>query len=160
VEISDFFNYPTADDRAGALGREDDPFLGECSPGDWALIQQHADTVIIPQGGVVIEPGSTARALLIIIGGRVEVEIGGRRGHARVAVLGTGAVIGELGFFDGHRADALVRAREESTFMRLSLDSFEHLASVNAELALYILFDVGRILAGRLRRFEGPGTVL
>ena len=159
MDAADFFNYPTDDTDAVVEVREE-PFLGSCSPAEWELIQQHADVVNFPAGGTVIAPGALSRALLIVLSGSVEVVIvTGRRGRQRLAVLGTGSVLGELAFLDGKPADATVIAREATTFLRLTVEQFDRLAAGNPKLGLYLLFDVGRVLAGRLRRLEGPTAI-
>src|SRR5262249_14998365 len=102
---------------------------------------------------------SVSRVLMIILSGSVEVDLVSRRGgRRRLAVLETGSLLGELGFLDGKPASALVRAREDSTFLRLNLERFDVLAALHPQLGLYLLSEVGRVLAGRLRMFEGPGT--
>jgi CRP/FNR family transcriptional regulator, cyclic AMP receptor protein len=60
-------------------------------------------------------------------------------------------VIGELSFFDGGARSALVRALTPAVLAELSSAEFESLAAVDAALAMRLLFDLGRILAGRLR---------
>lgn len=156
MDVSGLFNYPTADETPRLA---DEPFLADCSEAEWEQIHAYGETLTMPAGAVVIAEGSRVRALLIVLSGRVEVELTGRRGgRRRVVDLGTGSLLGELGFLDGDPASARVRAREASTFLRLTLEGFDRLAALNPTLGLYLLFDVGRVLAGRLRTFEGLGT--
>ena len=159
MDATDFFNYPT-NDADDLVAVREEPFLGSCSLAEWELIREHGDIVRFAAGGAVIAPGSPSRELLVVLGGSVEVVIfAGRRGRHRLAVLGVGSVLGELAFLDGKPADANVLAREETTFLRLTVEQFDRLAASNPRLGLYLLFDVGRVLAGRLRRLEGPTAI-
>lgn len=156
MDVADFFNYPTDDDPDLGTVHEE-PFLGSCSADEWELIQRHGDIVDFPAGATVIASGGLSRALLIVLSGTVEVTlVTGRRGRQRLAVLGPGSVLGDLAFLDGKPADASVVAREPTTFLRITIEQFDRLAAANPKLGLYVLFDVGRVLAGRLRRLEGP----
>jgi CRP/FNR family cyclic AMP-dependent transcriptional regulator len=78
----------------------------------------------------------------------------GRRGHRRIASIGAGSVIGELSFFDGQARSALVRAVTPAVLAELSRAEFDALAISNAALARRLLFDLGRILAQRLRAVQ------
>jgi CRP/FNR family transcriptional regulator, cyclic AMP receptor protein len=74
-----------------------------------------------------------------------------RRGHRRIATISDGSVIGELSFFDGAPRSALVRALTPALLAELSPSEFDALAEANPSLARQLLFDLGRILAQRLR---------
>jgi signal-transduction protein with cAMP-binding, CBS, and nucleotidyltransferase domain len=159
VDTSTFFDYPTGDDGGDAVAATEEPFLSQCSSGEWELIRGLSDNLAFGAGADVIAAGSTDRALLLVLSGTVDVDLPAGRRRTRIATLGIGAVLGELGFLDGRPADARVRARTDCTVLRLPLDRFDQLAAMNPTLGLYLLFDVGRVLAGRLRRLEGRGTI-
>jgi len=69
-------------------------------------------------------------------------------------------VIGELSFFDGGARSALVRAVTPALAAELSPAEFGSLAAADPALARRLLFDLGRILAQRLRLAQqsAPGA--
>ena len=83
----------------------------------------------------------------------------GRRGYRRIASVGAGSVIGELSFFDGGGRSALVRAVTPAVLAELSPAEFDALAVASPVLARRLLFDLGRILAQRLRAAQGTTTM-
>lgn len=137
-----FFDYP-----GQAFGGER-AFLEGCGDEDWALIRDHGELRRFSAGGVVMAPGGTDRALSIVVEGTVEVIAHRPR---RRSTLRAGSLLGELGFLDGEPGTVLVRAVEETAVLRLSLAEFEVLAAKDPVLARFVLFDLGRVLATRLR---------
>jgi CRP-like cAMP-binding protein len=83
----------------------------------------------------------------------------GRRRTSRIALVGAGSVIGELAFFDGGPRSALVRAVTPAVLAELSPADFNALAAANPGLARRLLFDLGRILAQRLRAAQQAAQV-
>ena len=71
--------------------------------------------------------------------------------------VGAGSVLGEMSFFDSGQRSAFVRATTPVELAELRLDDFDALAEEDPRLGLQILFDLGRILAQRLRRAQGSG---
>jgi CRP-like cAMP-binding protein len=148
VELEGYFNYPEV-----KADPSDAPFLATCSQDEWATIRAHADTLRYAAGSTVIAPGSLERALVILVTGQLEVvrTHAGRRRDQRLALCEAGSVVGELAFLDGKPASALVRAVGEVEVLRLPLPRFEVLAAKDPQLALYVLFDLGRLVASRFR---------
>jgi CRP-like cAMP-binding protein len=150
-----FFNYPggdtTADGDGGAA-----PFLADASDDDWDLIRAHAEVRHYRAGETVMAEGDADRALFVIVSGTLEAVVReGRRGRdRRVSAMEAGTVIGEVGFFDGRPRSAAVRAATDARLLRLTYAGFEHLAAKEPALGRAILFDIGRVLAGRLRAVE------
>ena len=68
-------------------------------------------------------------------------------------------MIGELSFFDGGVRSASVRAMTEAVLAELSPAEFDALAVANPVLARRLLFDLGRILARRLRVAQQDTTI-
>lgn len=144
-----FFDYPT--EPAGTLA-DPDYFLPDASDQEWATLLGHTRQRWFGAGDAVISAGARDRSLYLILDGSLEVLVPrGRRGHQRVASLGAGSVIGELSFFDGGTRSALVRAVTAAELAELSPAEFEALAAADPALARRLLFELGRILARRLR---------
>ena len=61
-------------------------------------------------------------------------------------------MVGELAFFDGGPRSATLEAVTDVEGARLDAVGFERLSAEEPELARTMLLELGRVLAGRLRR--------
>jgi CRP-like cAMP-binding protein len=149
-----FFDYPTDDEEGTPAGEQ--YFLPGSSEQDWAVIVGHTHRRRFAAGESVIEPGAVDRTLYLVTEGTLEaLAPEGRRGRPRrLSAFGTRAVFGELSFFDGQPRSARVRAVTDGSLAQLTPADFEALAASHPDLARAILFDLGRILAGRLRQAQ------
>ena len=142
-----FFDYGT--DPVGAPATL--TFLAEASVEDWAVVIDHCERRRFHRGDFVIRSGDVDRSLLIVIEGDLET-VAERRGRTRrLSPAPAGSVVGEVGFLDGQARSASVIAITDGELLRMSVVSFESLAAVNPRLGRMMLFDLARILAGRLR---------
>lgn len=150
MSFSSFFDYPDAAERERA---EDLVFLPAQSEGDWTKLLGFTEMRRFAAGDIVVREGETDRALYIVSGGTLELLIpgAGRRGLRRLSTFEAGAVIGEMSFFDGQPRSATIRAVTDSDLFRLSYTSFDVMAAREPALARAVLFDLGRILALRVR---------
>lgn len=151
-----FFNYPTGDPGDEPASSD---FLADASDEDWATIRAHAELVHVRPGEVLMGEGDIDRSLYIVVEGTLEavVALGRRGGGRRISTMVAGTVIGEVGFLDGGRRSACVRAVGDARLLRLSYEAFEFLAAKEPALGRAMLFDLGRILARRLRAVEALG---
>jgi CRP/FNR family transcriptional regulator, cyclic AMP receptor protein len=144
-----FFDYPNAPPASSGAP---ELLLADASDAEWATLLRHTRQRRFGQGDEVIRAGALEQSLYLVLEGQLEVLAEhGRRRYRRIALVGAGSVIGELSFFDGGARSALVRALTPAVLAELSSAEFESLAAVDAALAMRLLFDLGRILAGRLR---------
>jgi CRP-like cAMP-binding protein len=154
-----FFDYPGTE---ATTTREQAPevFLPEASDSDWAVLLRHCRHRRFDRGDTVITAGATSRSLYLVVDGTLEVRLhGSGRGagrSGRVITVGPGSVLGEMSFFDSGQRSASVKAITPVELAELRLDDFGALAEEDPRLGLQILFDLGRILAQRLRRAQGP----
>jgi CRP-like cAMP-binding protein len=150
MNVSRFFDYADpSGERHGEL-----VFLPDLPDEGWRKLLSYTNTVRYPAGSMVIREGETDRALYVVTEGTLEVLTPDPRGRAprRVAMIDTGSVLGEMSFFDGRPRSASIHAVTDSELLRLSLERFEVLAAREPALARAVLFDLGRILAARLRQ--------
>ena len=73
---------------------------------------------------------------------------------AMLRTFASGALIGELSFFDGRPLGVLVRAVTDGEVVRVGVEELDEVARLRPELARAILLDLGRIVAGRLRHAQ------
>ena len=126
-------------------------FLADATVDDWAAVIDHCERRRFHRGDVVIQFGDVECSLLIVLEGDLET-VAERRGRKRrLSPAPAGSVVGELGFLDGQPRSASVIAVTDGELLRMSVSSFESLAAVNPRVGRMMLFDLGRILACRLR---------
>lgn len=75
-------------------------------------------------------------------------------GERQVAMLHSGSIFGEISFFDPQPHVATVRALTDGECLYLSLDRFRELEAYHPRVALKFLANMGRILAGKMRRTD------
>jgi CRP/FNR family transcriptional regulator, cyclic AMP receptor protein len=141
-----FFHYPGEAASPPAAGDEI-TLLPDLDETGWNALIAHTEARRYARGETVIAAGARDRSLYIVADGSLTVA-----GPGGGATLEQGAVYGEIAFFDGLPHDATVRARTESDLLVLSEEAFAVLAARDPALARAVLFDLGRILALRLRR--------
>jgi CRP-like cAMP-binding protein len=149
------FDYPTGENRSVATTPQ--YLLSGGSDRDWATLNRYTLNRRFRAGEIVIGEGDSDRALYIVTDGVLEAVLPGRK-NRRLSTFEAGSVIGELSFFDGGPRSAQVRAVTDAELAMLTLDSFNTLAAGHPALARMLLFDLGRILAGRLRSVQGAGS--
>ena len=147
-----FFDYPN---ETPAPPSSADQLLADASEEEWATLLEHTRYRRFGPGDAVMTAGAWDQSLYLVLEGQLEVLADrGQRGYRRVASIGAGSVIGELAFFDGGARSALVRAVAPAILAELSRPEFDALAMANPDLAQRLLFDLGRILAQRLRAVQ------
>ena len=148
-----FFDYPTnkPEDRERAQ-----VLLPDASEADWAIILEYTRARRFSAGQSVLEAGGSGGSLYLLLEGTVEVIAPSARfGRPRsVGRLGVGSMVGEVSFFDGEPRSMGVRALTPAVLAELSPGSVERLFTDHPDLGRRLLMDLGRILAGRLRRAE------
>jgi CRP/FNR family transcriptional regulator, cyclic AMP receptor protein len=143
-----FFDYPNEPRAAGNT----DMLLADATDEEWATLLENTRYRRFGPGEVVVTAGARDQSLYLILEGQLEVLAPhGRRRYRRIATVGAGSVIGELSFFDGDTRSAMVRTATQAVLAELSRAGFDALAAANPVLARRLLFDLGRILAQRLR---------
>ncbi len=155
-----FFDYPNEQPAsAGNAG----VLLADASDEEWATLLAHTRSRRFGPGDAIVTAGSADQSLYLVLEGQLEVLAEttgrGRRGYRRLASVAAGSVIGELSFFDGGGRSALVRAVTPAVLAEMSRSEFDALATASPDLARRLLFDLGRILAQRLRTVQGTAAV-
>jgi CRP-like cAMP-binding protein len=151
-----FFEYPNEPPAASGKVQL---LLADASDQEWATLLGHTRYRRFNPGDAVVAVGSREQSLYIVLEGQLEVLAPrGRRGYKRIASVDAGSVIGELSFFDGGTRSALVRAAAPAMLAELSPAAFDALAVASPDLARRLLFDLGRILAQRLRAVQDAAS--
>jgi CRP/FNR family cyclic AMP-dependent transcriptional regulator len=155
-----FFDYPN---ESPASSGNEGVLLADASDEEWATLLAHTRNRRFSPGDAIMTAGASDQSLYLVLEGQLDVlaeaKGRGRRGYRRLASVGAGSVIGELSFFDGGGRSALVRAVTPAVLAEMSRSEFDALAAASPDLARRLLFDLGRILAQRLRAVQGSATV-
>jgi CRP/FNR family cyclic AMP-dependent transcriptional regulator len=139
------FDYPDASKAIEPL--QEIVFLADLSSQDWARITKIVNSRVFRAGEDLIRVGDKDDAFYILTKGEVDVTIGDKA----VATIAEGSVFGEISFFDGAVRSATIRAKTNGTAIRVTREDLDTLAAWEPEIARKMLFDLGRILAMRLR---------
>ncbi len=139
------FDYPDATKTAEPL--QEITFLADLSGDDWTRVLKIVNERPFRAGDDLIRIGDKDDSFYILVRGEVEVSIGDKV----LATIPEGSVFGEISFFDGALRSATIRARTTGSAIRVTREDLDSLAAWEPDIARKMLFDLGRILAMRLR---------
>ena len=109
-------------------------------------LSDHGFLMDVPAGHLLTEKGLTQREIFVILNGAFEVHDGDRR----IALLGQGDVIGEVGFFGtSGRRMASVTAASDGQVLVLRRRFVDELMKNDPACAAEVLFGLARVLADR-----------
>jgi CRP-like cAMP-binding protein len=111
------------------------------------LVTYSAGTVIFKEG----DPGDFVG---FVVSGKLEVkkQTEFKGNQLIIALLGSGALVGELSMFDKHNRSATVEAKEDTVLIKLWNEKFESLIGQHPYIGIKILKSFIRILSLRLRK--------
>ena len=147
------FDYPVGGDAAGIPPAF--TFLETAESDALKKLLPYVETIHFDTGQTVIETGSEDNAFYILLSGEVEVVVRRRGKDAALATIPQGSVFGEIAFFDGKPRSAIIRARKPGAAIRVTRESFDLFSAWEPVLSRLILFDLGKVLALRLRWTTG-----
>lgn len=126
-------------------------FLRDLPAASWKKILAHAEVLHLKPGQTVINAGERDDSFYILSVGAAEVIVPGMGADKVLATIAEGSVFGEVAFFDGEPRSATIRTQTSGTAIRITREGFDRLSSWEPSLARAILFDLGKVLALRLR---------
>ncbi|EFL51434.1 putative transcriptional regulator, Crp/Fnr family [Solidesulfovibrio fructosivorans JJ]] len=124
--------------------------------GEIRVLAAYVQESAFPAGTVVIQEGRKANSLAFMAEGVATIQKEDSNAPERhIIELGRDAVIGEIAFFDNEPRSATVVAKTDVRLLVLTRDQFDALAVEQPQLAIKVLFAVGRVLSHRLRQVTG-----
>lgn len=137
------------------------PLFEGLTPPALQLVAQVASEESHALGTKIFQHGDVGDTLYIILEGKVRIsrEVPGM-GEEALAVLGPGAVFGEMALLDEAPRSADARVHERCRLLTVSKDAFEDLLFLHKDLAFEVLWSVVRILTQRLRETNDKLTFL
>jgi EmrB/QacA subfamily drug resistance transporter len=112
------------------------PMLAGAPPDAVERLAESASVVRVRGGDAVFYEGDRGDCLFVVAAGRLEAVAGGA--EELVSVLHPGDVLGELAVLTSEPRAATVRARRDTTLVRLGGDDFRALLAATPELALAV----------------------
>lgn len=103
-------------------------------------------------GTKIFQQGDAGDKLYLVLEGRVRISRDSAgMGEEALAVLGAGQVFGEMALLDDSPRSADARAHERCRLLVIPKDAFDDLLFMHKDLAYEVLWNVVRLLVGRLR---------
>lgn len=112
-------------------------------------------------GTQIFKHGEPGDKLYVILDGRVRIsrDVPGM-GEEALAILGPGAVFGEMALIDAAPRSADAKVHERCKLLALPKDAFEDLLFLHKDLAYEVLWSFVRMLTSRLRETNDKLTFL
>ena len=130
----------------------EDAFRARLTLDNWRTIAPYLGRHEIRSGDLLIKQGDADRSMYFLGQGSMQIYVtGGPPGSNRVAILRTGAVVGEPGLFGDTPRMANVEAMTPCTVWALRGPRMEELAQRSPALALELLRAAGAVMATRMR---------
>lgn len=138
------------DRGAGAL------FLPGWSDAELRALFAHGELLSLKAGEALVRRGEQERAIYLVVSGLLEVSGGSQQSQTlgRLVREGPGAVVGEVGLFDGQPRSASVWAAQATQLVKLPLAALQAFTAADPRRGGELYFALGRVLAGRYRRSE------
>jgi len=128
------------------------PLLEDFSEAEAAVLGRYMDRVLAAPGQILIAEGQINDWMLLILGGTVDVTKRRPDGTpARLAVVGAGAVLGEMSMLDGEARYATCTALEAVEAAVLRRESMGKLIAERPAVGAKLLVKITQLLAQRLR---------
>lgn len=119
-----------------------------------AAVASIAGEVMFEEGEIVLEDREQSRAFYLLLSGSVSVELCTANYVVSVQALGPGEAFGWSAFLNDHETLFQVRARENTTALRLEGKDLRTLCEADPLLGKEILERVLAVVAGRVRATE------
>lgn len=74
--------------------------------------------------------------------------------EVKIAILGLGNILGEVGFIDGRKRTASAKALNHVEVLAITSESFLKLQKTNIKLAIKVYKEIERLLLDRLRNYD------
>lgn len=139
---------------------EEDGLDAALSPSQWAMVGPYLQALDLGAGQVLFDQGSNDRSLYLVENGSLSVHYQDLKQRVRLAIVGSGSVVGEGAFFSHRSRSATVQANGPSRLWGLTPLRFAELSNRQPAAALTLVMAVGAVLAKRLanRRLRVAAT--
>ncbi|HEY8170033.1 MAG TPA: ATP-binding protein [Candidatus Limnocylindria bacterium] len=126
------------------------PLFGGLEDAELTRLAELGEVVDLAPGELLIREGELADALYVVLDGELEVTKLAGTSEIPLALVGPGALQGEIAALEGGRRLASVRASGEAEVLRIPIDAIRQLLDAGPDVALAVI----RTAVGRLRSME------
>lgn len=126
-------------------------FFSDFSESEMEILARWTRAYSADTGCVVLHEGDQSNCLCIIIKGDINIFKELPDEHLKIAEVGSGESIGEMGIIDGEPFSASAIASTDSVVLLITKEDFEDIVKQNIELGNKLLWKLARILTARLR---------
>ena len=116
----------------------------------WPQLANYLQPVALQQGQVLIEQGVKDRTVYFVESGTLTVHYEDSRERVRIAVVGSGSLLGEGAFFSHLPRSATVHAGSDCRLWCLTPLRFRELSSRHPDVALDLSVAMSAVLARRM----------
>lgn len=133
-------------------GLENVPLFAGLTPAALELLLDLGQEFVYDPGTTIFEHQAEGQTLFVLLEGRVRIarEVPGRS-EELMLILERGAVFGEMALVDGAAGSGTARAQDHCRVIGFERTAFDDLLLMRQDLAIEILWNLVRILCGRLR---------
>lgn len=116
----------------------------------WPMLANYLQPVALQQGQVLIEQGVKDRTVYFVESGSLTVHYEDSRERVRIAVVGSGSLLGEGAFYSHLPRSATVHAGSDCRLWCLTPLRFRELSARHPEIALELSVAMSAVLARRM----------
>jgi len=116
----------------------------------WPMLANYLQPVVLQQGQVLIEQGVKDRTVYFVESGTLTVHYEDDKERVRIAVVGSGSLLGEGAFFSHLPRSATVHAGSDCRLWCMTPLRFRELSTRHPEVALELTVAMSAVLARRM----------
>ena len=128
----------------------EDSMTNPLTPAQWEVVSSYLLPVVLPAGQVLFTQGAADRTLYFVESGSLSVHYQDEKERLRLAIVGSGSVLGEGAFFSHRARSATVQASAPSKLWSMTAIRFTELTNRQPAIALGLAMAAGAVLAKRL----------
>jgi CRP/FNR family transcriptional regulator, cyclic AMP receptor protein len=129
-------------------------FLSGLTEAQLARVQALGDEVTLPEGELILANGQQSTSCYLVLSGSVAVALATPRLTVCVQVVGPGELFGWSALLQGQDTLFQVRAREQTTALRIDGAALSECCRTDPELGVELLQRFLRVVAERVRATE------
>ncbi len=154
-----YFSPPGKSDDTTYAPAYSSSILENLNDEEWSHILQYTDHRQFQAGDVLVQQGETARFLVILLKGNVEVISGDwHTGDVKQTLIcGPISLFGERSFLEGYPVSKTLAALTDGEILLLTSRSLQKMVRRVPSTALHLLTDIARVLATRLVNVNTSG---
>ena len=130
------------------------PIFQDTTLDERGQILERLEHLSFAEGETILKEGNSTQYLWIIVRGRCQVSKSTSTGEQELAILDSGAIFGEMSFFNPAPHSASVIALTQVDIMRLSRDNYDEMSKSSSTAATRIALNIVKVLAERLRQMD------